>query len=122
MGAAIVAAGIGYATDSAFWFSLAHAGALLNLFNLVPLGTLDGGRAFRALDRRQRWLLCAILGGLMLMGGEPLLILLLLAAGFRALSKDAPTEPDRGAFMLFVAILAILCLLARIPAPAARPA
>jgi hypothetical protein len=46
-----------------------------------------------------------------------LLILLLLAAGFPAFSKDAPPDPDHGAFFLFTGTLAALCLLASIPVP-----
>ena len=35
---------IGYLWASPFWFALAYSGCLLNLFNLIPIGILDGGR------------------------------------------------------------------------------
>lgn len=120
LAAAAVAWAIGKHYGSGLWLSLAQTGALVNLFNLIPLGSLDGGRAFRALDRRQRWLFCALVGGAMLVAGQPLLILILLAAVYRAWSpKDAPGEPDRGAFLLFGAIMLALILLSLTPVPGA---
>jgi len=34
------------------WGAIAHSGALVNLFNLVPVWQLDGARGFRALGRQ----------------------------------------------------------------------
>jgi Zn-dependent protease len=36
------------------WYAIAHTSAWLNLFNLLPVWQLDGGRGFRALTRKQR--------------------------------------------------------------------
>src|SRR5262249_44637075 len=36
--------------------AIARAGAWINLFNLLPVWQLDGGRGFRAMSRGQRWL------------------------------------------------------------------
>ena len=41
---AIVCAGIGLLTGNPFWYALAMTGFLLNLFNLLPISPLDGGR------------------------------------------------------------------------------
>ena len=41
--------GIGAYTDSNFWRALAFAGFFINLFNLIPIVPLDGGRAVAAL-------------------------------------------------------------------------
>ncbi len=41
---AIGCAGAGYVTGNPFWFALATSGFLLNLFNLLPISPLDGGR------------------------------------------------------------------------------
>lgn len=38
----------GEATDSSLLLALAYAGFLLNLFNLIPIGFLDGGHILRA--------------------------------------------------------------------------
>jgi Zn-dependent protease len=42
--AALVCLGIGLATGSGFWLALASTGFLINLFNLLPISPLDGGR------------------------------------------------------------------------------
>jgi Zn-dependent protease len=39
-------------TGSAFWYALAYTGFLLNLFNLLPVPPLDGGRAAGAISPR----------------------------------------------------------------------
>ena len=44
------------ATGSGLFGAIARAGALINLFNLIPLGPLDGGRGFNALSFPQRLL------------------------------------------------------------------
>ena len=44
----------GVLTGQGVWLAVAHSTAYINLFNLIPIWTLDGGRAFRALDRKQR--------------------------------------------------------------------
>ncbi|WP_205699143.1 site-2 protease family protein [Conexibacter sp. SYSU D00693] len=41
---------IGFATDEDFWKALAFTGFFLNLFNLLPLGFLDGARAAAAMS------------------------------------------------------------------------
>ncbi len=48
--AALACAGIGAQTGNGFWYALAYTGCLLNLFNLAPIGTLDGGRIVTALS------------------------------------------------------------------------
>ncbi len=40
---------VALATDNDFWFALAFTGFFLNLFNLLPVVPLDGGRAFAAM-------------------------------------------------------------------------
>lgn len=41
---AIGCAGAGFITGNPFWYALAMSGFLLNLFNLLPIAPLDGGR------------------------------------------------------------------------------
>jgi Zn-dependent protease len=57
--AAMAFAAYGLAARSPFAFAMARTGLFLNLFNLVPLGGLDGGRIARAFSRRA-WLVGAI--------------------------------------------------------------
>jgi len=53
---AIGCAGAGLATGNPFWFALASSGFLLNLFNLLPMSPLDGGRIIGAISPRL-WIL-----------------------------------------------------------------
>ena len=48
--ATLVPLGIWLATGSEFWRALAYLGFFLNLFNLLPVVPLDGGRAMAALS------------------------------------------------------------------------
>lgn len=50
----------GVATGNAFWIAAAHVGYLLNLFNLIPVLPLDGGRIAGAIDPRL-WMLGLVL-------------------------------------------------------------
>ncbi len=54
--AALMFFAISIPTGSNLWLAVARATAMINLFNLVPVWQLDGGRGFRALDRNQRLL------------------------------------------------------------------
>ena len=59
LGAAAACAGVYAVSQRPIWAALASVGALINLFNLLPIWQLDGGRAFRSLTRPHRWLAVA---------------------------------------------------------------
>src|SRR3989475_7787557 len=61
-GAAAAAYAVYFATHAGIWGAIAHVGAFINLFNLVPVWQLDGGRGFRALTRPQRWIATGVIG------------------------------------------------------------
>ncbi len=48
---ALVCLIVGWATGSLFWYALASTGFLINLFNLIPLSPLDGGRIVGVISR-----------------------------------------------------------------------
>ena len=48
--------------SSPFWAALTHTGAMINLFNLMPVWQLDGGHAFKALNRTERWIATGVAG------------------------------------------------------------
>jgi Zn-dependent protease len=103
--------------------AVARWGAWINLFNLLPVWQLDGGRAFRALSRSQRIVSAAAMGALWLWTREGLLVLLLLVAGLRAFSSGAPAEGDRKAalqYLLLLVVLSAMCLI-HVPLEAAAP-
>jgi Zn-dependent protease len=94
------------------WAAIARGSAWLNLLNLLPLGTLDGGRGFRALTRGQRWALAGILGACWWVSHEGLLAVLSVAAAARAGFGQGAVRPDGAALAQFAALavaLAALC-------------
>ena len=101
------------------WAAVARFGAWVNLFNLLPLWQLDGGRAFRALSRQQRLLAVAALAALWAWSREGLLLLLLLAAAAQAFRRDAPEQADRIALAQYVFLAAALTLLSLLHVPGA---
>jgi Zn-dependent protease len=99
--------------------AVAHTGAWLNLFNLLPAWQLDGGRAFVALGRAHRVVAAAALLVGWLVARDGLLLVLALVAAARALEQGAPRESDRPVLAWFVGAalaLAALAALSRGPA------
>jgi Zn-dependent protease len=95
--------------------AIAQFGAVINLFNLIPIYPLDGGRAFVALTRSQRWLATAAIALSWSLTEEAFLVLLMIAAVFRNLTDRGPTEPDRGALVQYVVLIAALSAMTLIP-------
>jgi Zn-dependent protease len=73
---------VALATDDDFWRALAFTGFFLNLFNLLPVVPLDGGRAFAALAP---WMWFAGLFAVVAMAfawPNPIILLIALLAGW----------------------------------------
>ncbi len=69
---------VGFASGSLFWFALASTGFLINLFNMIPITPLDGGRIVGVISR-WIWLAGYALGiALFLATWSPILMLILL--------------------------------------------
>ena len=65
-------------TGERFWYALASTGFMINLFNLIPLYPLDGGRIIGAISR-WLWLVGAAVGvGVFLVTESPLMLLVLI--------------------------------------------
>jgi Zn-dependent protease len=117
LGAAVGAYAVFLATALPFWAAIARAGAWLNLFNLLPVWPLDGGRGFSALSSGQRWLLLATIGGTWLWTREGLLVLIGLVAAARVLGGRGAEEPDRGVLACFLVLVFALSALTVISVP-----
>jgi Zn-dependent protease len=117
LGAVAVVYVLYLATDSASLAAITRFSAWINLFNLLPVWQLDGGRGFRALGRPGRWLVVATMGAMWWTTGEGLLLLLGLAGGVRAVVGEAPAESDRTALTEFLVLVVLLSLFAWIPVP-----
>jgi Zn-dependent protease len=82
--ATLVPLGIWLATGSDFWQALAFVGFFLNLFNLLPILPLDGGRAMAALSPWV-WLVGLVgLVALVIFFPNPILLLILLLGGLES--------------------------------------
>jgi Zn-dependent protease len=82
--ATLVPLGIWLATGSHFWQALAFIGFFLNLFNLLPVLPLDGGRAMAALSP---WVWLVGFAGLVAMVfffPSPILLIILLLGGMES--------------------------------------
>ena len=106
-GGALVCAAVGLAAGSPFFLALAHVVFFLNLFNLVPLGFLDGARIARVFSRKA-WIAGAVLlGGMFFVHPSPQLLLIALmgvGAAFRRnddLELVTPEERRLWAFRYF---------------------
>ena len=93
LGSAIVAWLAAITTGLPVWYAIAHTAAWLNLFNLLPIWQLDGGRGFRALTRKQRVIAGRGDRHLGLHSPDDSL-LIALGAGYRLFSRDYPAEDD----------------------------
>ncbi len=120
LGATVVVAATYYWTGSQSWGAIAQFSAYINLFNLMPVWQLDGGRGFRALSKTQRWIAALALAGLYAATSSGLLIVLLVLAVVRAVSKDAPEKPDTPMLLLYIFLAAGLSFLSLIPVAVAR--
>jgi len=118
LGAALACYGVFAATDVPIWAALARTGGWINLFNLLPVWQLDGGRGFRALDRRQRWLAAGVIGAAWFLTGENLLLLLGLVAALAAAFGQPAERPHPRAFYTYSVLIAVLAWLAALKVPA----
>lgn len=116
LGAALAAWGVYVVTGAGIWMAIAKVGAWINLFNLVPVWQLDGGRAFHALTRYDRWLAAGAILLAWFASAESLLVLLAIAAGVRALGQGAERR-DVPVLALYVGLIAALSLLTRLNVP-----
>jgi Zn-dependent protease len=101
-------------THMAVFAALAHAGAWLNLINLIPIWMLDGGQAAHALSKLQRGLLlvaCVIFFAL-----TDQKVFLLVAAGmvYRLFTRDEPAAPSTRTMVYFLLLLFVLGVLLKV--------
>lgn len=81
VGAAVCLA-IGEASGSGFFLALAYVGFLINLFNLIPVVPLDGGRAMAAMAPWMWFLGFGAIVAAVIVFHNPFLVLIAAFAGF----------------------------------------
>jgi Zn-dependent protease len=112
--AAAACLGIFQYTRMPVFAALAHAGAWLNLINLIPVWMLDGGQAAHALSRIQRALLLAACVVFFAMTHQG--VFLVVAAGmvYRLFTNDLPTEPSTRTMVFYMVLLFALGALLKV--------
>ena len=83
----------------------------------APVWQLDGGHAFVALNRTERWIATAVAGAALVVTGEGLLVLVGILAVVQALREAPNTDGDRTALIQFAGLVIALGLLMKMPVP-----
>lgn len=117
LGSVVAAYVLFQVTELPIFAAITRFAAWINLFNLLPVWQLDGSRGFRALDRTHRFWVVAAMGGMWFLTEESLLVLLALAAGFRAATGRAPESSDRTTLWQFLLLVVTLAGFSAIPVP-----
>ncbi len=98
----LAAAGVwaaGEALDSQLLIALAFTGFFINLFNLIPVSPLDGGRAAAALHPALWAVGLVLLLGLTLVRPNPILILVLIVGGIEVWRRwSGRNDPEAAAY------------------------
>ena len=92
---------IWHATGNDLWRALAFTGFFLNLFNLLPVVPLDGGRAMAAMAPWMWFVGFAALIPLALIFPNPVIFLILVVAGFETYKRwklRRSSSPDQQAY------------------------
>lgn len=90
---AVACWGVALYTGNMFWYALAYTGFFLNIFNLMPISPLDGGRTVAAISPRI-WIF-GFVGILLLFlqSFNPILLFILFISGGKALAQWRKKEP-----------------------------
>jgi len=108
-------------THNPVWAALARTGAWINVINLVPVWTLDGAQAIRALGMVERLGVLAIALALWSYTGEFVFFFVVLGVGWRLFTKDKPEQDDWRTWLYFVSVLVALALTLHFVPNAASP-
>lgn len=116
---AVVCLLVGWATGSHYWYALASTGFLINLFNMIPVSPLDGGRIVGVISR---WIWAAgyAVGiAALVVTRSPILFLILLLGllglgralrGYRPGYYDVPVPARRMVGLAYFGLLAVMVL------------
>lgn len=117
LGACLVAWALYYATGSAIFGAIGRFSAWLNLFNLLPIWQLDGGRGFRGLTRSHRWALVGAIGLAWGVTHEGLLALIFFVAAARAWGGRPAERTDAPVLVQYAGLVIALALLCTMAVP-----
>jgi Zn-dependent protease len=118
--AALVCLALYGITRNELFLALTTLGALINLFNLIPILFLDGSHAMRGLVVQQRWGIASIAVVCAIVFSSKIAIGIALVLVGRILfwkKQEAEVVADRPTFLAFAALLVSLSGLAAIRSP-----
>lgn len=110
LGAAMASLGLFAVTRRPVFGVIAHFGATINLFNLIPVWQLDGSRGFHSLTRLQRTIVLAVALALAIGFGQGMLFLVAIGATYRLFTKDAAQTGDRTCLIQYVMLMIALAI------------
>jgi Zn-dependent protease len=93
---ALIALGIGELTGARIWAAIAHLGAIINLFNLIPVWQLDGARGAASMSWVERGTYVVALAGVALVSGEGTAWIIAIAAVVGVFFLPRPRSSDVG--------------------------
>ena len=121
--AALVPFVIWRATGAEFWQALAYVGFFINLFNLLPVVPLDGGRAMAALSPWVWFAGYTALVVLTIVFPNPIMLLILLFGGYESWRRfkarntpesrayhDIPTRTRVGVAVVYLSLAVLLAI------------
>lgn len=110
--------GVAWVLGSGFWFGLASVGFLLNLFNMLPISPLDGGRITGVISR-WLWIPGYVLGaGVWYVTRSPILGIILLLGifqvwrSFKARPETYYSVPMRKRLVMTAAYFGLMAVMA----------
>lgn len=115
-GAALFAFAVALTTASPLWMTIAHFGAVINLFNLIPVWQLDGSRGMHSLTRSQRGVVVGAAAACWMITSGTMLLFVALVGVFRLFGKQQEPAPDNVGLLQYCGLLiALSTLLAYTP-------
>ena len=91
--------------------AIAKVSAWINLFNLIPIPPLDGGRGFRALGNQQRLLCAAMLGATYAFTKQGFVGIIALIALFRSFEQRKDASANARILIEYVGLAILLSVL-----------
>ncbi len=101
LGAALVSLGLWQITELPIFAAIAGVGAWINLFNLLPFGSLDGGRAMQAMSRIEKIACIVCVGVAWYFTHESMLVLILLVSVGQLFAQNHDTLGYRKASIVY---------------------
>jgi Zn-dependent protease len=104
--------GLNPGSGSNMWGAIAYFGAIMNLFNLIPIWQLDGARGYHSLTQPQRITILGLSAVLWISTSVQMFLLIALGCAYRLFTKDAAKRPDQTGFIQYIGLLLALAAVA----------